>query len=162
MTGANTIRRKSKSGQAMVEFLVGLVGVLLLVVGMYQIVVIVDRDFDSLIGSREEVAEQLTGTGGSSGGASYGDASSYEVPGDFYGEFLGTIQYHDEYQDLLDLQADPIDGYEPVASDPMRDMIGSEGGSSIPVESGMLRRFLGSEIVIRNEVWMPSWDDLMY
>ena len=159
MTGVNS-KHTRKSGQAMVEFLIGLVGLLFIMLGLFQMVIVVDEDFDSLIGAREQVARQLTGTGGAS--ADYSTATQYEAQGGFYNQFLDNIQYTDAYTRALALQDDPRDGFEVAAEgDIMSTMVGFEDGQAIDVESAMLGRVIGDRIRTRNMVWMPPWDDLM-
>lgn len=146
----------------MVEFLVGLVGILFLMLGLHQIAVIVHEDFDSLIGSRQEVAEALVQ--GSRGTASYSANNTYNPAGDFYGQLRGNILYDDEYGDMLAQyqHAERKNGFEPLEGDPLSDMVGVEGGRTIHVESGLMRRLVGAGIRIDNQVWMPPWTDLMY
>lgn len=145
----------------MVEFLVGLVGVVFLVLGLHQIMQIVVFDLDSLIGSRDEVAEALT-TG--SGGTSYDASGAYSPDAGFYNLLRGSLAYDNEYAYYFDnyKETPSVDGFETLDGNPLEGVVGAEGGHTIPVESPLMRQLLGSGIRIENSVWMPVWDDLMY
>ena len=159
MTGAEY---SSKSGQAMAEFLVGLVGIVILVLGLNLVMQIVLADFDSLIGSRDEVAESLTlGTSG----MAYDGAGAYQPQGRFFDRLQENIRYGVEYTDYLEgyKQTPSADGFAPVASsDPLADVVGARGATTIPIESDIMQNMIGTRIQINNAVWMPTWDDLMY
>ena len=161
MTGGRNIKTR-RSGQAMIEFLLGLVGIIFLMLGLHQMALIVHEDFDSLIGSRQEVAEIVARSGG--GSASFPDSGVYRPAGQFYGTLLGNILYQEGYIQTLEAfqRSDRNDGFEPVTADPLSRMIGVRGGSNIEVESSLMRKLIGDSIRIDNQVWMPPWDDLLY
>lgn len=143
----------------MVEFLIGLVGLLVLMLGLFQLVGFVDEDFESLLGSREQVARTLTGRS-SGGGASASGAATYQDEG-FYDYFQEFIRYED-YSAYMEPYVLSRVGFEAaVDDDPMDTMVGFEDGKSVDVESGLMRRVMGERMTVRNEVWMPSWDDLL-
>ncbi|QBG48018.1 hypothetical protein EGM51_11645 [Verrucomicrobia bacterium S94] len=62
---------KSRKGQAMIEMLLGLVGIMVLILGIDLIANIVYYDFITIYSAREEVADRLMAySAGTSGGAS--------------------------------------------------------------------------------------------
>lgn len=150
----------SKNGQAMVELLVGLVGILVLILGLSQISTLVANDFDSMFGAREDAAEKLLASSTSHAAGSYNPSASYleldmnvnVTAGGAYARFIEAYP-----------QGDRIDGFEFLrsGSDPLSSMSGAKGGHSVEIESQLMREVLGrSAILMNHEVWMPPWDEL--
>lgn len=152
---------RSKNGQAMVELLAGLIGILVLILGLSQISTIVSNDFDSMFGAREDVAQDLLASSTSHAAGSYDPSASYTVleqniiqnaSGRTYAWFLENYS-----------QSERADGFGFLrgGGDPLSTMAGAERGSSIEIESRLMRDVLGrSAILLNHEVWMPPWDDL--
>lgn len=158
VTGVDLIRNL-KSGQAMIEFLLGLVGIMVIVLGMELISSVVVRDFSVMCYARGEVALALVN--GFDGSAGSPDSQSYGVSS----LFLDDIQY-DRMKDLQSTyppRFEDVNGFDVLAEgDPLSDMVGVVVPVSVPVESEFLRNALGRDSVRKiNAVWMPPWDDLM-
>ena len=156
------IRSKSsnKRGQAMVEFLLGIVGIVFILLGLELISNMVTDDFDSMINVREKVAEAMVnGTTESTSGLSQSDSSSAE----FYTEMLRGIKYS-SFEGIEATSRYPnINGFDAVAAgNPLSEMAGQVETVAVPVESTMLQTLLGMNYIRKdNSVWMPPWDDLM-
>jgi len=159
--GVRTDKRLWRSGQAMVEFMVGLVGILFLMVGLFQITRITVEDFETILDAREEVADLLVN---SSAAGDYGGSQRYLPSTDFYPQLFGNIR-HDTICEYMAEYNSPeeIDGFSFFHSsdDPLANMAGVQKTSRINVESLMTRLLGKNTITIQNAVWMPVWDDLM-
>ncbi|MEA2068646.1 MAG: hypothetical protein U9P12_05545 [Verrucomicrobiota bacterium] len=176
----------SRSGQAMAEFLVGLVGIMLLVVGLQQASLVSRKSFKAYSAVREDVAMQLTESMERYSGEflfadtvdAGNDRKNYTgddriVVGDnsFYTEgngFLERVGYPgaDEIGDRLN-EYDRIDPYSDLAdtsdSDLSQKFRMHYAVDIQPVEIlPFLRKVLGKDTVnLRREIFMPSWDGLM-
>jgi hypothetical protein len=162
VTGVDS-RRNSKSGQAMVEFLLGLVGILVIVLSLELMSSIVVEDFDAMYDARTEVARSLVN--GSSGSADSSASQSYGASALFYNMLLEDIQYDriKDTQSTYPPRYEEVNGFDVLAvGDPLSDMVGVVVPASVPVQSQFLRNALGrSRVRKSNAVWMPPWDDLM-
>jgi hypothetical protein len=182
--------KKSREGQAMSEFLVGLVGIMFLVVGLLQYREMSINSFEGHIRTREDLAKQMNDDSSPQGdfifsqGASIG-ADEKMYTGDdgiesasqefFNGAdpkgFLSAVGYNDS-------DADGGTGLESYLSDyDSLDPLNRLGNSSGLAESyGMLlstdtvqidvlpflRRVLGrSTVTIERKAWMPRTEGLM-
>jgi hypothetical protein len=156
---------KKRSGQAMVEFLLGLVGVMVLILGFNLIARVVNADFDVVIATRADVAQSI-----------YDNASSGSLPGSsfsggsFFSTLAGNIAYEGgggSYSDYLESYdpSDRPDGYSFLATgeDPIdQNVAGSIGIATVSNIPDFLRKLLGkSSISFESSVAMPYWDDLM-
>ena len=177
---------RSRSGQAMAEFLVGLVGIMLLVVGLQQIPLVSRKSFKAYSAAREDVAMQLTESMERYSGEflfadtvdAGADRKNYTgddrvVVGDnsFYTEgngFLERVGYPGagEIGDQLN-DYERIDPYSDLAdtsdSDLSQKFRMHYAVNVQPVEIlPFLRKVLGKDTVnLQREVFMPSWDGLM-
>jgi len=152
--------KRSSEGQAMIEFLIGLVAIIILMLGINQIASIVYNDFTTIYSAREEVADGLMSyaAGTSSGSDLYEFGSLGE-------DFSLAINPQNALSDQLDSY--PAERENQFAfvwdnSNPLQDLTGSEKGSTIPVSSSFFQRMIGrSSITINNAVYMPPWEDLL-
>ena len=172
-----------KSGQAMAELLVGLVGIMLLIVGLQQISIVSRRSFETYVDVRTQLANQLA------------DPSS-----DFSGEFIfvdtvekgkdtkgytgddriiqGDDSFYTEGQGFLDqVDYSVLEGYlwDYERENPYYRL--SDSSFSILSESfsmhygvsfsevemvPFLRKVLGRDTLhLKSEAWMPAWDGIM-
>lgn len=144
----------------MVEFLVGLLGILVLVLALSQIATIVNHDMDSILNARMDVAEDLLNSSSSRPNPTYDPAASYaelnqNINVNADGAYAG---FRADYP-----QTARDDGFQYLRSgtDPLDTMMGSQKGHSVQVESKLMQDVFGrSSISLRHEVWMPPWDDL--
>jgi hypothetical protein len=175
--------RTSRSGQAMSELLVGLVGILLLVVGLQQISLVSRASFETHVRVRANLAEQLADPGSDYTGEYIfvktvdrgadqkiytGDDRIIEGDDGFYTDgkgFLHMVDYG------------PLEGYlwdydrespyyrlsdssfsELSESFTMHYAVGFQEVETVP----FLRKVLGRDsIQLKREAWMPSWGGLM-
>ncbi len=174
----------SRSGQAMTEFLVGLVGILILVVGLQQISIVSRKSFAAHTAARAQVAEQLADPtwGDYTGDFVFVDAVNQGVDqknytgddtivaGDdsFYTEgkgFLHAVDYG-EMKDYL-LNHDRDDPYYRLSDSSfsiLSESFSMHYGVDIqPVELlPVLRKALGRDSVkLKRDMFMPSWKGLM-
>ncbi|MDF7801610.1 hypothetical protein P4C99_19185 [Pontiellaceae bacterium B1224] len=152
--------RTSSEGQAMIEFLLGLVAILILLLGINQIATIVYYDFTTIYSAREQVADSLMDqVAGSAGSSSDYDFSSLSTL------FTTALNPSDDLHSQLDAYPGDRDNQFSFLwgdSDPLQDMVGAEKGSSSPVTSSLMQEILGrSSITINNAVYMPPWEDLL-
>jgi hypothetical protein len=183
-------RKKSREGQAMSEFLVGLVGIMFLVVGLLQYREMSMNSFEGHIRTREDLAKQMNDNSSPQGnfifsqGASVGadekmytgdDGIEATSQGFFNGAdpkgFLSAVGYRDS-------DAEGGTGLESYLSDyDSLDSLNRLGNSSGLAESydmlfstdtvqidvlPFLRRVLGrSTITIERKAWMPRTEGLM-
>ncbi len=164
VTGVDS-KHNSKSGQAMVEFLLGLIGILVIVLSLELISSFVVEDFNVMRAARAEVARSLVD----------GVDDSVELPSDvsqsyrssmiFYSTLLEDIKYDQikKFQDAYPPRYEDVNGFDIVAmGDPVSDLVGSVHSASVPVQSEFLRKALGRNSIRKvNSVWVPPWDDLM-
>lgn len=147
----------------MVEFLLGLIGILILILSLDLIARFVREDFDAMIGARTELANNLVG--GSRGNTAYGTSQSYGSSSLFYNQLVNNIEFPeiDAAQQEFPPRYTDVNGFEVVAEgDPMSEIVGVVVPASVSVESSMFSQALGRDRVRKvNAVWMPPWDDLM-
>lgn len=174
---------RSRSGQAMAEFLVGLVSVMLLVVGLQQISLLSDRSFAAHFNVRKSLAEQMvapavaypdgfvfaTKTDPGPDGKNY-TADDVVVVGndDFFEKgqgFLHAVDYAVLNGYLWDYECD--DPYYRLSDSAFSelsesfDMLYATDRQSVDVVP-FLRRVLGRDTIdIQQEAWMPVLDGLM-
>ncbi len=144
----------------MVEFMIGLVGILVLVLGLNQIATIVSHDFESILNARMDVAEDLLASSYSTPDGSYDPESSYAELNQNINENAdgAYARFQENYP-----QKDRSDGFEYLRSgeEPLTIMMGSEKGHSVEIESRLMQKVLGRSVIsLRHEIWMPPWDDL--
>ncbi len=175
-----------RSGQAMAEFLVGLVGIMLLVVGLQQVSIVSQKSFEAYANVREDLAVQLTDsmeryTGeflfaetvdpGADGKNYTGDDRIVVGDNSFYTDGNGFLEYvgypgADEIGDRLD-EYGLIDPYSELNDSSVSDLSKKfrmhHAIARQPVEIlPFLRKVLGRETInIQHEAWMSSWDGLM-
>jgi hypothetical protein len=155
--------RDSKSGQAIIEFMIGLVGIMILVLGLSQIAQIVNEDIENMFAARESVAEDLLNRnqGNYNGDLPVDTANIYNAmqtsidPDGTYSGFRSLYPADAEREDRM---AEIWNG-----GDPLKDMVGSEPTPrTIPISSPFFQKAMGrSSIQVNNVVYMPPWDDLM-
>ena len=154
-------QNRSKNGQAMVEFLVGLVGILVLVLGLNQIANIVAYDFDNIFGVRENIADDLLASSTTFAPASYDPSSSYLELDPNINENEGGRTYEWFQENYPRNERTDQFEYLRNGGDPLGVMMGAQGGHTIEIESRLMQKVLGrSSILLTHEVWMPPWDDL--
>lgn len=150
----------SKCGQAMVEFLIGLVGVMLLLLGLNQIAAIVYQDFITIYSAREEVADHLMTLNPGNGQDSVYDMASLEE------EFETAINPGSALSSQLGLYpSDRSNQFDFLWEErnPLQELSSSEKGSSIAISAPILQRITGrGALQINNAVYMPPWEDLMH
>ena len=158
MNGMHT----SKNGQAMVEFLLGLVGIVILLLGLNQVAMIVYNDFNTITSAREEVADRLMNQ----------SAGTTSVGSDVY-NMSSVEEYMRPALNPDDLLVQELDRYPSERENqfnflwenhnPLQEMTSSEKSSTIAVTSPLFQRVIGrSKVQINNAVYMPPWEDLLY
>lgn len=153
-------KRPSKEGQAMIEFMLGLVAIMVLLLGIDLIANVVHYDFLTIYSAREEVADDLLDkSAGTSGGSSTYDFDSLK------NQFKDALNPTGDLKDQLALfpgdRENQLD-FLWEGSNPLQDLVGAEKGSSTPVSSPLMRKVVGrSSISIHNAVYMPPWEDLL-
>lgn len=149
----------SKNGQAMIEFLLGLVAIMMLLLGVNLIATIVYYDFTTIYSAREDVADRLIArSAATSGGSSAYDFGTLDEQFQVALDSDALKGQLDEYPADRENQFDFVWG----ESNPLQDMVGSERGSSSPITSPLMQKVLGrSSITINNAVYMPPWEDLL-
>lgn len=155
-----TVGTTSKKGQALIELLLGLVGIMVLMMGIELIASIVYNDFITIYSAREEVAEWLVdASAGTSGGSSTYDWDSVEEL------FTDALNPSGELYDWMDTYPGDRDNQFDFVSDgesPLEDLVGSERSSSTYITSELLQKVLGrSSVSVDNAVYMPPWKDLL-
>lgn len=144
----------------MIEFMLGLVAVMLLLMGLNQVASIVFYDFTTIISAREEVADHLMDK----------NPGSSSVGSDIY----NITAIKDELQAAINRDDELVSWTEAHPSDrenqfdflwesynPLQEMTSSEKSSSIAVTAPLFQRLLGRNTVqINNAVYMPPWEDL--
>lgn len=144
----------------MIEFLLGLVAIMILLLGINQIATIVYYDFTTIYSAREEVADNLMDQVAGSAGAS----SDYDF-GSLSEQFSTALNPSDDLSSQLDAYPGERDNQFSFVwgeSDPLQDMVGAEKGSSSPVTSTLMQKVLGrTAININNAVYMPPWENLL-
>ena len=132
----------------MVEFLLGLVSIIILLLGINQIASIVYYDFITIYSAREEVADKLiNGSAGTSGGSSVYDFGSLDE------EFNQAINPDGQLEDQLALYPGNRENQFDFLwqnNNPLQDLTGSEKGSTIPVTSRLFQRMIGRSSVSIN------------
>ncbi len=172
---------RSRSGQAMAEFLVGLVCIMLLVAGLQQIAFLSEKEFMSITNTRRAMALQYTDDPPNEWNTfNFGAQTQPGVDGKNYtGDDRRTNGNDNFYQDsdsyLNKLWSDEIDGYLMAGNliSVHNDLKFSEGTYSTTAALNMmytadrqavevvpfLNKILGrDQIMIRNDLWMPRWD----
>lgn len=167
-------KTRSRAGQAMAEFLVGLAGIMLLVVGLQQISILSIRSFEAHSKVRKLLAEQMmdpmadytdgfvfaTKTDPGADGKNYtGDDRVVAGNSDFFEKgqgFLDKVNY-DSMAGYL-----PDNPYDALTESGLTDlsqsfgMLYAEDRKSVEVVP-FLRRALGRDSVnIERHVWMPE------
>jgi hypothetical protein len=150
----------SKNGQAMIEFMVGLVGILVLVLALSHVATLVNDDFESILNARMDVAEDLLASSYSTPEQSYDPRGSYD-------ELNRNVNINSS-GDYERFQADypqrvRDDGFEYLRNgqDPLSVMSGSSKSSSVQIDSALMQDVFGrSSLRLSHEAWMPPWDDL--
>ncbi|WP_372797887.1 hypothetical protein [Pontiella sp.] len=149
----------SRSGQALIEFMLGLVGIMVLVLGINLIAGIVDNDFTTILSAREAVADSLINqSSGSAGGSSTYDFDSLED------QFIEALNPSSELKSWLEAYpGDRENQFEFLweGDNPLQDLVGSEISSSTPVTSPLFQKVIGrTAVTINNAAYMPPWEDL--
>jgi hypothetical protein len=154
------IAGRSREGQALIEFLLGLVAIMILVLGINLIAGTVYNDFITIYSAREEVADSLVSeSAGTSGGSSTYDFSTLKQEFTDALNPSGTLESKlDEYPGDRENQFDFL--WE--GDDPLEDLVGSQITSTTPITSPFFQKILGrNSVVIQNAIYMPPWHDLM-
>lgn len=181
--GRNICFGKSKSGQAMAEFLVGLVGIMLLVVGLQQVSIISRKSFESHVNVRSQLAEQMVDpmadyTGdyifvdtvdkGEDQKGYTGDDQILEGDDSFYTDgdgLLDLVNYYDVSGYLLtyDLE-DPYHRFDDASFYVLSksfSMFYAADNQEVEVVP-FLRTVIGRDTInLKREAWIPSWGHLM-
>jgi len=150
---------KNKEGQAMVEFMVGLIGILMLILGLSYIGRFVAIDCANFLDVRMAVAEDMRISRPSSANGVYNPNMSYSCLGQNINRdsLYSSLRGRYPQQERLD-RFDFLSG----GDDPLQTMIGSKKGESIPITSPLMQKMLGRKKVSPyQEFWMPMWDDLL-
>ena len=155
--------RGKKDGQAMIEFMMGLVGIVILLLGLELVAHVAVMDFEDVFNARTDVAEDLVNGAYSSPGSS---ASGFN-PSDSIGVLDVNINgnsggAYEDYQAAYPQSARP-DGFAFLAQggNPLDQMAGSDKGGRIAITSPLMQQILGrSSIRVENAVWMPPLGDL--
>lgn len=174
----------SRSGQAMAEFLVGLVGILVLVVGLQQISIVSKKSFAAHTAARTQVAEQLADptwddyTGdfvfvdavdpGIDQKVYTGDDNVVEGDDSFYTEgkgFLHAVDYALMNGYLVDHDRDdPYYRLNDSSFSILSESFAMHYGADVqPVELlPVLRKVVGKDSInLKRDMFMPSWKGLM-
>lgn len=155
-------RMDSRSGQAMVEFLLGLTGIIVILMALNLAASIVYNDFNTIYSAREEVADNLVA--GVVSSSAYNENQSYD-PSTSIEALREAIIEDSEYDTFIeDYSTGTPDGFAFLSegSDPLSNMTGVQKSSSIDVTAPLFQRILGrASVNINNAVWMPPWEDLM-
>lgn len=181
--GSLSCCEKSRSGQAMAEFLVGLVGIMLLVVGLQQISIISKSSFDAHVNARTRLAEQLidpmsdytgeyifvdTVDKGPDEKLYTGDDRIVEGDDSFFTEgdgFLDLVNYYDLSGTLLDYDMeDPYHRMEDSSFLELSESFSMYYGMDIQEVEVVpfLRKVVGRDYIeLQREAWIPSWGKLM-
>lgn len=143
----------------MIEFLLGLVAIVILMLGINLIASIVHFDFLTIYSAREEVADKLMDqVAGSAGSSSEYDFGSLQ-------EQFSTALNSGEMNSQLDAYPGERNNQFSFIwenSNPLQDVIGAEKSSSSPVTSSLMQKVLGrTTININNGAYMPPWEDLL-
>ena len=177
------LNTSSRSGQAMAEFLVGLVGIMLLVVGLQQISIISRKSFEAHVNVRTQLAEQLADPMADYSGdyvfvatvdkgldqKNYtGDDRIVEGDDGLFTEgngFLDLVNYYDISGYLLghDLE-DPyhrLDDSSFLILSESFSMYYAQDNQQVEIVP-FLRKVVGRDTIeLKREAWMPSWGNLM-
>jgi hypothetical protein len=184
---ARNLNKHSRSGQAMAEFLVGLVGIMLLIVGLQQISFVSDKNFKLHHKVRGDLAIQMTESGsdfiegfvyatkpdlGADGQGYTGDDQIVAGNDDVYVGSFGVL-YAIDYGWMSGYMAD----YLPASleNDPYGRLEDNGDGEEsenfemfyaeerTPVEVvPFFRKVLGRDSInLRQQFWMPALDGLM-
>lgn len=150
----------SRSGQALTELLLGLVGIMVLMMALELIASVVYTDFITIYSAREEVGEWLVeeSSGTSSGSSTYDWDSVEELFSDALNPSGETYEWLDSYPGDRDNQFDFLSDGE----SPLEDLVGTEQSSSTDITSELMQKILGrTEVTVDNAVYMPPWEDLL-
>jgi hypothetical protein len=151
----------SKNGQAMVEFMLGLVTIMILLMGLNQIAAIVFYDFTTVISAREEVADHLISKA----------AGTDAVGSDIYNFnsiesfFQSSINPDDELSS--EMSSDPSGRGNQFSflwegNNPLQEMTSSDKSATIAVTAPLFQRVIGrSTVQINNAVYMPPWESYL-
>ena len=177
----------SRSGQAMAEFLVGLVGIMLLVVGLQQIAILSEKNFEMHHKVRGDLAVQMTESSspfipgfsfatktdlGADGKAYTGDDQVVVGTDDVYtgpNGLMSAVDYGWMRGTLWDYAPPSRDNdpYNRLAESGFSDLSKKfemfYAEDRVPVEVvPFLRRLLGRDSInLRQQAWMPALDGLM-
>ncbi|MBN2703463.1 MAG: hypothetical protein JXR23_04555 [Pontiellaceae bacterium] len=149
----------------MVEFLLGLIGILVIVLSLELMSSFVVEDFDSMYDVRTEAARSLVYNSGGTVDGSTANSQSYASSVLFYHTLLDDIQYDrmKSLQSTYPPRHEEVNGFDIVAvGDPLSDLVGVASPASVPVQTSFMRKALGRDRIRKvNSVWVPPWDDLM-
>lgn len=152
---------KFRKGQAMIEMLLGLVGIMVLILGIDLIANIVYYDFTTIYSAREEVADNLMAySAGTSGGSS---TYNFDAVDDDFEQALNPGG--DLEGELSAYPGGRENAFEFLwtGENPLSELAGSEKASSTPITSTWMQRVTGrSSVSIQNAIYMPPWEDLLY
>lgn len=182
----HSVRRRSCAGQAMAEFLAGLVAIMFLIVGLQQVALLSEKNFNLHHKVRGSLAEQLTTPGsdyiegfvfaektsvGADGLAYTGDDRVVVGSDDVYTGSFG-VMYAIDYGEASGYLADySVSGRDNDPYARLEDSGGSvssknfsmfyaEGRVSVEVVP-YFRNVLGRDSInLKQQAWMPAWDRL--
>ncbi len=172
-------KNRSRSGQAMAEFLVGLAGVMLLVVGLQQISILSARSFEAHSNVRKSLAEQMmdpmsdytegfvfaTKTDPGRDGKNYtGDDRLVAGNSDFFEKGQGFLDKvnHDSLVGYL-----PDNPYDALTESGLTDlsksfeMLYAEDRKSVEVVPFLRRVLERGSVNLERHVWMPELGGLL-
>ena len=145
----------------MIEFMLGLVAIMILLMGLNQVASIVFNDFETIISAREQVADDLMD--GAAGTDSVG-SDIYDIDA-IEGELQESMNPDGDLEDELENYPSGRENQFSFlweGDNPLQEMTSSEKSSSIDVTAPLLRKILGrSTVQINNAVYMPPWEDLL-
>jgi len=154
-------QRSSKSGQAMLEFMMGLVAIMILVMGLNQIASIVYYDFTTIVSAREAVADDLISHAAGTEAVG-GDIYNFETVRSFFQ--TGINPEEELSSELASYPSGRENAFDFLwnNNNPLQEMTSSEKSSTIPVTAPLFQKVIGrSSIQIGNSVYMPPWESYL-
>jgi len=151
--------KNRKEGQAVVEFMVGLIGILILILGLSYIARFVSIDCKNFLEVRARVAEDMLYSRSTTTSSLYDPSVSLLYLSQNINKQNGYSNLRSRYpqQSRTDRFRFLSDG-----EDPLRTMIGTGKGKKVPITSPLMQKVLGKkELFPYQEFWMPMWDDLL-
>ena len=145
----------------MLEFMLGLVAIMILLMGLNQIASIVYYDFTTIVSAREEVADDLVSR--SPGTEAIGsDLYNFDTVRPYFQ--TGLNPNNELASELSSYPSDRENQFDFLWNNdnPLQEMTSAEKSSSIPVTAPLFQRVIGRGTVqIGNAVYMPPWESYL-